>query len=732
MRAFDYVDPFHGNGTVDTPTPKGIAAAWNWRKAQTGNTHPGATRPFGMVSVCAYSGAYPTGYGLNDLATSGAPLRIFEGKTATGFAHFQHSGVGNVEFFYNYLKVMPVRKLRECGTRWGLAQETARPGYYAATLAETGIRAELTAGRKAVMHRYTFPKQAPAVLAIDLSSGGLLLERYPLYRTLPSVVNVRRLSDRTGGGKLVFGEFPIYFHMETDLPVSECGVWLGDKIQPGARMLHMEPVETGKDASFGLYFKAGCDVVPVHLRFGFSFRSEEQARANMEEIRDLTFEDVGAAAATEWEEHLNRIQVEGGSDEQKEIFYSCLYHSLVKPADCENESPYWDGDTSFFLDFATLWDMYKTQLPLVLAVYPDRGRKLVRAMLEMLRCHGEIPNGYIMERDLDRFAGQASGLGIHTLADACFRGIESVNWREMKDLAIRALRAGQGKEFMEKGKVRPHTHTLDLACACYAMALVAEKLGDERTAVELMKHSENWRNVYDEETGLLLDDGDYYEGTLWNYSFRPHPHMGDRIALFPRVEDFVGALDTFFGYRDIESGLVDPNPDPVTFERRVRHDRFEGLNNEPDMEAPYTYIWAGRHDRTAEIVRSTMKYQYTTGPGGLPGNDDTGGLSSWYVWNALGIFPISGRDFYLIGSPLFPEATIQFARGTFRIIAEDNFDESIYVQRATLNGKTLDRAWLHISEVESGGELTLGMGPEPSLWGTAHLGYQADSCNNTR
>lgn len=128
----DYADPFFGVGETTAPVPRGIAAAWNWRKAQTANNHPGATRPFGMVSACAYSGAYPTGYGMYDLTCDGPARRVFDRKTATGFTHFQHSGVGNVQKFYNYLRVIPLRTWEELDGRWTLTDEMARPGSYRA------------------------------------------------------------------------------------------------------------------------------------------------------------------------------------------------------------------------------------------------------------------------------------------------------------------------------------------------------------------------------------------------------------------------------------------------------------------------------------------------------------------------------------------------------------------------------------------------------------------------
>jgi putative alpha-1,2-mannosidase len=196
--------------------------------------------------------------------------------------------------------------------------------------------------------------------------------------------------------------------------------------------------------------------------------------------------------------------------------------------------------------------------------------------------------------------------------------------------------------------------------------------------------------------------------------------MAGRIELYKREEDFVADLDTFFGYGcPPVTQPTDPG-DRDYMQWGHALNRFEGFNNEPDMETPYAYIYAGRHDRTAEVVRAGMQFVYTTGRGGLPGNDDSGGLSSCYVWNAIGLFPVTGQPLMLIGSPIFDTASIKFGQETFVIEAINNSRESMYVQHASLNGIPIDRAYVSIDEVRQGGTLTLAMGPKPSNWACAH------------
>ena len=169
------VDPFIGTAVTALPTPTGLAATWWWPKPQVGNTHPGATYPLGMVSACAYSGGYPTGYGRYDLVTDGVPNQIHDRQLASGFTHFQQSGTGAIRKYYNYFRVTPMlQSLDDLGTFWEIEQESAQPGWYAATLA-TGIRCEVTVGPKSAVHRYTFPGHPDARLVIDFSLGGLAI-----------------------------------------------------------------------------------------------------------------------------------------------------------------------------------------------------------------------------------------------------------------------------------------------------------------------------------------------------------------------------------------------------------------------------------------------------------------------------------------------------------------------------------------------------------------------------
>ena len=283
------------------------------------------------------------------------------------------------------------------------------------------------------------------------------------------------------------------------------------------------------------------------------------------------------------------------------------------------------------------------------------------------------------------------------------------------------LRRTYGEEYLQRGEAHPITHTLDIAFGYWCTAGVAEHVGDKALAKQFYELAERWMNAYDPSTGLLKDST-FYEGTRHNYSFRILHDMESRIGLSGGEARFVEQLDTFFGYG--AEPVRQPGLEPAAEELLAgyRLGRFEGLNNEPDMEVPWAYHWAGRPDRTAEIVHAAIHQQFGPGRGGLPGNDDSGGLSSWLVWASLGLFPIAGQNLVLLGPPAFERSTIAIADHTL-VISADGFVEPSrssavqYVRSVTVDGVPLDRTWLHGEEFRQCRELRFLLGPEPSDWG---------------
>ncbi|WP_221285157.1 GH92 family glycosyl hydrolase [Haloferula luteola] len=695
------VDPFLGNAESDLPKPEGIAATW-WRaKPPVGNTHPGATLPFGMVSACAYSGAYVTGYGRYGLSLSGgSPPVAFGAHEALGLAHFQQSGTGRIRMYYNYLLTTPLGPagLEERTVRQPLADEVAWPGYYAGRLCGVNVGFEVTPMEKGMKHRYRFPEGAPVAVAVEVSAGGLLIEEmgtYPQGATLKADGNAV-------SGVVVMEGIPVHFHVKAGK--AEAFLWEDDE-EMAATSYELTLEKQKFRPTFGFGFR-GREGAELELSFGFSLQEAENAQRSCGAESD--FEEVVRKAAEAWEAVLSRVQVEGGSAEQQEMFASALYHSCLKPADFSGENPFTRKPGPFFLDLSTLWDLYKTQLPLMMTLWPEKGAAFVEFLVEVAVREGGFPVSYLMDNVPDRFTKQATGLCHAILEDARLRGIEA-DWERVLSLLWRTSQSGRGRrsrfgEYGRKFQVDPLSHTLDISYAHFCMARMARAVGHQVIHDRASALSPHWRNAFDPVSGLLREDSTYYEGENWNYSFRFQHEMKSRIELAGGKTRFAALLDKFFGFSEASHG--------------ERLFRFEGLNNEPDMEAPYAYLWAGRHDRTARIVRRVMQCQFTTGPGGLPGNDDSGGLSSWFVWSATGLFPVCGQPLMLIGSPLFPLSRWHLPEGELVIECLHHGPENVFIEEAFWQGQPLDRAWLRLEEFRKGGHLRLKMSDSPTDFGS--------------
>ncbi|MEF2976683.1 glycoside hydrolase domain-containing protein [Subtercola sp. YIM 133946] len=723
-RMIDRVDPFIGSDITELRERTGLAATWWWPKPQIGNTHPGATYPFGMVSACGYSGAYPTGYGRYDLSLEGVPPIIHDTTVVSGFTHFQQSGTGAIRKYYNYFRVTPMTEpLDALGRLWQVTDERAEPGWYQATL-DSGVTAELTVGPKSAVHRYTFPRHPNSRVVIDFSQGGLSI---PYGATLPLRAHLETHGPGVASGEIVVEGTPIAVYLEFDSPQWRQMLWYDRRLMPGGKRLDFDHIRPTTLRPFGLMWAGPSEPgQSVELRIGFSLRGVEQAKHNLH--TDLGTGDERFTSRREktkkvWRRHLKTVTVDTPSIERQTVFSTALYHSLIKPCLAPSESPFWPSDGPFAFDISTMWDIYRTQLPLITAIAPDRAVELANALLTICEEEGNFPIGYRMARGSDRFSRQGSALAHTFLADLCQLGLPGVDWEWALVHMSDDLRRTYGEEFLQQGETHPISHTLDLAFGYWCTAKVAQRVGDRALAEQFSAMAERWTNAYDPATGLLKDST-FYEGTRYNYSFRLVHDMASRIALSGGAEAFVAQLDEFFGFG--AEPVVQPGREPELAEMLAgyRLGRFEGLNNEPDMEAPWAYHYAGRPDRTAEIVHNVLLQQFGTGRGGLPGNDDSGGLSSWYVWASLGLFPVAGQNVVLLNAPSFAQASIAIGDTTFTIrtlgFLEPTHGGPVqYVQSMQLNGSPLERSWMTGAELHRGGELLVELGPESSAWATA-------------
>ena len=655
-------DPFWGNAATTSPAAEGMARNWNWLKAQTGNTHPGALLPFGWVSAVPYSGAYSCGYGNNGFSCCGPAPLAYDKKYTKGITHFHTSGTGFLRYFYNYFLITPAIGAADLSQQSALVKEQAHPGYYAGTMRDYGVDFELTTGKFAAYHRYHFSSEN-AKIRLDVKQLGL--------------------------GEDLLGKLKQEFIENFSLEKSQNGVWKGSVTGNGVNLFYAVTF-SGRIVSENQeehLLEIQLEGTEAETVLACSLTSVEDAEKRLQEAVELGFDEARTLAEAEWEKRLSRIRADFSNDSDSRIFYSALYHSLIKPVDAGSE----------ITDFQTMWDLYRSELPLVMAVCPDMGEKIADSMINTIEKLGFFPNNYMMITDYHYIDNQATSLVVYTLCDAFNRGYIKDYARFKKALSAEFSHA----DISDKSP----THRLDMAGALRAAADAAKSCGDGEYSAQLYKDSEIWKTAYDPKTGLMIEDAVYYEGTHWNYSFRPHTQMKERIALAGGVEKFNLLLDRFFG--------ADCPPETEPEERLAIDNRFEGMNNESDMETPYCYLWTGRSDRLAEVCDLIRRCRFCEGDGGCPGNNDSGGLSSWYVWCVLGIYPYTGTAYYLLGSPSVERAEIDLSQGILKIEVERESKSSIYPSEYEFNGISFKEPWISLKELEQGGTLKFKLTDHP-------------------
>lgn len=686
-----FVDVFYGSGEVDHFAEDGLASKWFYIKALSGNTVPHAVLPFGRMSAGAYSGGYPCGYGNNRPNFCGGVEKLFDTHKIRGFSHIHHSGVGGIGYYFNYAVTTPFYGgLEELERFYEPENETARPGFYSVEM--NGISCELTVGAAAAWHRYRFPKEGGR-LAVDFSNDGLSPCFGQGYRG-----TVRDTFIKLDGQKVFFSG------LMSGIKLYFCAVFEGESIstyifENGKRLSESE---LSRD-KLGFEFGAAAELSGKEISFklAFSTVSFEEAEENLGGLRE-SFEQTAEAAYSMWNEYLSAVEIEA-DDQIKRRFYSNLYHSLVKPSDMSGERVLGvEGET--VTGFATFWDQYKTLFPLIYTLYPDMGERIAAAVVNVSRSLGMLPVSFDLtsKRPCEE---QAKMLAVCGLCEAFHYGVKGVTPDIIDECIKRELSRADFEEFIEKGLFERYTHIIDTTDVLFS---AAELTGDAAFRSALLELASNWSNAYGPD-GLMSENSEYYEGDRYTYSFRLQANMEERIALAGGKEKFTEMLDSFFGFgRESVKQLT-----YVGAGREIdaaRYHRFEGFNNECDMETPYAYIYAGRNDRTCEVIHAGITQSYLSGRGGLPGNNDSGGLSSCYVWNVLGLFPAACRGELLVGSPHIDGAVLRLASGKVLEIEVNRKKKGEYITDAAFfNGRPLTDFRIKASDLMKGGKLTVIM-----------------------
>ena len=432
---------------------------------------------------------------------------------------------------------------------------------------------------------------------------------------------------------------------------------------------------------FGVTFDIEKNI--ANLKIAFSLVSIKNAILSLE--NSVNFEKAKKNAEKSWKARLSTIKITGVSKEDKEIFYSNYYHSLVKPSRWKEESFLWDEKEDFYLDFATLWDVYKTQIPFIFTLYGDVGRGIVKTLIRYGKSRGKLFNALLLSSNMNIEATQACCLGCYVLYDAYVRGL--VDGELVDDMfAVVKAEIAQFERGIKEGSFEKTTKLLDCTLIAESFAKLAKELNKKEYYEYFIEIAKFWTQAFDLD-GLLKKDYPYYEGNHWNYSFRFFNDAKKRVELAGGKEKLTEQLDAFFAFNDKNS----------------LENRFEGFNNETDMETPYFYHYVGCYDRLERVMKECVSSCFRTGRKGLPGNNDSGGLSACYLWNFLGLFPVSGQKVMFFGYPKAKKSVLRLFNGKKLIILSKLKGNS--VKKITVNGKEVSDYQISLDVVLNGAKI---------------------------
>jgi predicted alpha-1,2-mannosidase len=697
-----------------------------------GNVFPGPAVPFGEIKP---GPDMDNGYGRDPNAGWSETGNI------RGFSQTHVSGTGGSSKYGNILITATTGKPAPSDSESPRADERATAGYYSVTLARYGVGVEITAARRAAIYRFRFPQGQRANLFFDVSrclvSG---LRTHENQIPLSSTVQVLSSTEIAGSTTVKNGwnkqpvPYTVYFYAMTDTPAASWGTWLGGQLNSENRQA------SGTAATpAGAWLTFANHGHPVLMKIAISFVSIDQARRSLaDEIPGFDFDRVHTDAVAAWNKALSTVDVYGETPEQAQMFYTALYHTMLMPTDRTGENPLWQSSEPYYDDYYAIWDIFRTSGPLLTLIAPERETAIVRALVDLYRHEDWLPDARS-----GNYNGRTQG-GSNAefmLTDAYLKGLPGIDWKTALAAEIHDAEVSPADHFKEgrgglpdwhnlgyvsiEGSDRPGSVSMEYAADDFEIALLAKGLGDASDYDKYLEHSGNWKNLWDAN----------FSAGGFNGFIRPRHRDGSWLTPFTAMDQCTWGGDTFyegnswtysFFVPQNVAGLIHAAGGPETFVRRLDAffavpDRYD-VGNEPGFLTPYLYNWAGRPDKTDEHVRAIIAASYHVGLRGLPGNDDSGAMSSWYIFGQIGIFPNAGQPVYLIGSPAYPRTVLHLAGGKdFTIEARNLTPQNIYVTAATLDGKPLDRDWLRHSEIIAGGRLVLTMSGTPGIWGRSDL-----------
>ncbi len=700
-RLTDFVDPFIGT-------------------ASHGHTYPGAAFPFGQIQLSPDNGTqgwdWCSGYNYSD-------------STIAGFSHLHLSGTGIGDLAdISFLPVTENVLFREgeknadfvsrYAGKYGHDQETAKAGYYAVTLKNNGVKAEFTVTDRAGLHRYSFPDAGEKNIIINL---GFAINWDKPYKSSLSVVNDSLVT----GSRLSTGwaaDQHVFFAVRFSKPI-----------------VRSEIKSAGGEEKVVGCFKFRDKVILAKV--GLSSVSVSNALENIDaSFAGWDFEAVRKFASGAWERELGKIRIQSDDSQQKTIFYTALYHTMVAPAlysDLNGEFKGLKGETLKADGYKrytvfSLWDTYRALHPLFTLTQQPRVNDMVKTMLDHYRQCGILPVWELEGNETFCMVGNHS---ISVIAEAILKGIGDFD----RELAFEAMKAtsmhdrdGMGYYdklgYMPADKVQQSVaKSLEVAIDDWAVAAVARKLGKTADAEYFLKRSESYKAYFDKETGFMrgkLSNGqwttpfdpiyskhegsDYTEGNAWQYLWLVPQNVDGLIGLLGGKESFADKLEQLFNISEGVKG-EQASPDISGLIGAYAH------GNEPGHHTTFLFNYCGRPWITQELNRHIQTTMYKNTPDGLCGNEDCGQMSAWYIFSALGFYPVNPSELrYQFGSPIVQEATLEIAPGKyFTVKAPQTSRENKYIRQVKLNGMPLKRSYITHEEIMKGGTLEFTMGPAP-------------------
>lgn len=719
-----------------------------------GHTFPGATAPFGMVQLSPETNQEPylKDGKYNPLTYHYCSGYQYADNTVFGFSHTHLSGTGHSDLG-DFLIMPTVGKLNlEPGdakipksgfhSQFSHSTEKAEPGFYSVMLDDYGIKVELTATERVGFHRYTFPKSSDSHIILDLMSNiynydGKNVWTFVRVENDSTVVGYR---ETTGWARTK----KVFFAMKFSKPFKSYGRKRYEKVEYNGfyRKFNEDenfPEIAGRQirAYFNFDTKAN---ESIEVKFALSNTSTDGAMKNLEaEIPNWNFDQIKQQTQDKWEKELSRIQVESLNENDKKVFYTSMYHTMLSPSIYQDvDGKYLGLDQNIhqavgFTNYTifSLWDTYRALHPLYNIIQPKRNNDFVHSMMAHYEqsVHHALPIWSLYSNEDWCMTGYHA---VSVISDAIMKGTTDINIKEALEAAKSSsnLKYYDGiGDYIKYGFVPEDksnasvSKTLEYAYDDWTIAQIAKKAGDKNAENEYSKRGEYYKNVYDPKSGYMrpkLSDGTFkkefdpmdtegqgfIEGNAFNYGLYVPQNL-------PKMIEMMGGKDKFS--KHLDSIFTTPIPDKyIERNEDITRDGIIGnyiQGNEPGHHIPYLYNWTNDPWKTQEKVRLILNKMYHDGPAGLCGNDDAGQMSAWYIFSALGFYPVlPGSNDYALGSPLVKSAVINLENGKkFNIKTENQSEKNVFVKKVVLNGKKIKNLTLTYSDIVSGGTLVFYM-----------------------